>query len=207
LVTPERLKKIAKVADLRSRFITLLLDRVSDPHNLAAIVRSMDAFGFQEIHAVESGKARVRLSRRVTRGSDRWVDLYLYPRCDVAVKVLKKRGYRLILAVPPRPDLPSLLDWEPSIPTAFVFGNEHEGISPEIHPEAEGVLTIPLWGMTESLNVSVAVAITLFYCRFRLKGREGFLLSPGEKEELIERWLKGKEEEHLKEGSSYHEAF
>jgi len=79
MVTPERLERITQVADRRSRFVTLVLDRVSDPHNLAAVVRSVDAFGFQEVHAIESGRTRIRLSRRVTRGSDRWVDLYIYP--------------------------------------------------------------------------------------------------------------------------------
>jgi len=94
---------------------------------------------------------------------------------------------------PPRPRLTSLLEWEPTAPTAFVFGNEHEGVSPEIEPMADGVLTIPLWGMTESLNVSVAVAITLFYCRVQLERRGDFLLPPQEREELIERWLRRRE--------------
>lgn len=181
---------MVQVARKRSRFVTVLLDGVSDPHNLAAVIRSLDAFGFQEAHAVEGGKVRIRLSRRVTRGADRWVDLFIYPSSLVAAQTLKRRGYKILAAVPPRREVSPLQQWSPGEPTAFAFGNEHRGLSEELLREIEGEFTIPLQGMVESLNVSVAVAITLFFVREKMGGCPEYLLLPEESTELVHRWIR-----------------
>jgi len=188
VVTPRRRRKIEEVVSKRSTFVTVLLDGVHDPHNISAILRSVDAFGFLEVHAVEQGKSSIRFSPRIARGSQYWVRFFQYPSSQIAGEILQKKGYELWLAMPPEKADCTLFSYSPLRPTAFVFGNEHGGASEEIIRMASRRFTIPMYGMVESLNVSVAVAITLFYVRTLISTSPSFLLTSEEKEILIKEY-------------------
>ncbi len=157
-ITDERKARIESVIAGRTRRVLPVLERLSDPHNTAAVLRSADAFGAHEVHVIET-KERFVASSRVAKGSERWLDLVCHADTDACVDALHARGYRVLIAamdgqVEPQ-DLAALGR------VAVVFGNEHAGVSAAMRARADGAYRIPMRGFVESLNVSVAAAITL----------------------------------------------
>lgn len=185
---------MATVAAMRTRFVSVLLAGVHDPHNVAAVLRSADAFGVQDVHAVEAPE-RLRISNRVARGAARWVDLFRYPAVDVALDFLIARGYAIWAADAGAKSV-DLAAWTPAQPTVFVFGNEHRGVGDTVRARAHVTFAIPMVGMVESLNVSVACSLTLHHARAQLAacGRD-FVLPQAEQAELIRRWTQRKQRE------------
>lgn len=159
LVTPERLARFEAVIARRTRSVIPVLEGLSDPHNGAAILRSADAFGCQEAHLVE-GRFPFAVSHRVSRGTHRWIDLVKHDTSVACADALHARGYRIFVADMAGTVTPEDLAQHPRV--AIVFGNEHKGISDEMTARADGVYRIPMVGFVESLNVSVASAITLY---------------------------------------------
>lgn len=196
-LTPDRLQRIDDVLALRTRYVTVVLEHVHQSQNASACLRNCEAFGVQDVHVIpEAGGFRV--NRDVARGAAEWLTLHRYSeepgdetdpskRC---LKSLKQKGYRVV-AVSARQAEGSLLDYEPRGPTALVFGNEHEGISQRVVDEAEEIRSLPLFGFTESFNVSVALALSLAAILPRVRGeRIPWQLSAGEKDELREKWIR-----------------
>lgn len=158
LVSDERLRRIESVLDGRTRDVIPVLERLSDPHNTAAVLRSADAFGIQEVHVIDEA-ARFVASTRVAKGTERWLDIVRESDTVACVKHLQGRGYRVYYAAMDGELVPDDLASIPKI--ALVFGNEHAGVSASIREHADGGYRIPMRGFVESLNVSVAAAITL----------------------------------------------
>lgn len=158
LVSEERLRRIDSVLDGRTRDVIPVLERLSDPHNTAAVLRSSDAFGIQEVHVIDDA-ARFVASTRVAKGTERWLDIVRESDTLECIKKLKSRGYGVYYATMDGELTPEALSAIPKL--ALVFGNEHAGVSPEIRAHADGGYRIPMRGFVESLNVSVAAAITL----------------------------------------------
>ena len=158
LATDERKARIEAVIAGRTRRVIPVLERLSDPHNPAAVLRSADAFGAQEVHVVESVE-RFVASTRVAKGSERWLDLVRHARTEDCVDALHARGYRVLVAAMDGTHEPR--DLAAAGRVAVVFGNEHAGVSPAMRARADGSYRIPMRGFVESLNVSVAAAITL----------------------------------------------
>lgn len=159
LLTEERLARIEAILAGRSRAVIPVLDGVDDPHNVAAILRSAEAFGTQEVHLIDHGE-RFMASQRVTQGTDRWLDLVRHPSADTCVDSLRARGYAVYVATMDGQLTPEDLARIPQV--AIVFGNEHAGVSRALAEAADGHYTIPMRGFAQSLNVSVATAITLY---------------------------------------------
>ncbi len=185
---PERVERLRRVAAGRTRNLVLALDGVHDPHNLSAIVRSCDAFGLLDLHVVESN-ARFRVSRKVSQGADKWLDIHRWPDPDACAERLVDDGYKLWVA-DVRPGSLSVdeLPWEQRL--ALVFGNEHAGASDRMRTRATGAFHIPMHGFAESFNVSVAVGICL---ALALRGRQAKLgrhgdLSEVEIDRLVDDW-------------------
>jgi tRNA (guanosine-2'-O-)-methyltransferase len=158
LVSEARRARIREVLDGRLASVTLLMDAPHDPHNGAAVLRSCDAFGVQELHVVPRAEPFL-LSSRVAKGSERWIDVVEHPDPESAVKLLRARGFTLV-ATHPRGELtPGELGGIPRL--ALVLGNEHDGIRDALAAAAERSVRIPMRGFVESLNVSVSAAVLL----------------------------------------------
>jgi tRNA (guanosine-2'-O-)-methyltransferase len=169
LLTAERRARIDAVIASRSNAVTAVLDGLIDPHNVSAVLRSADAFGVQHVHVVQSTEPFLATAR-VAQGADRWVDVHRHATSAACVRELRARGHRIFVASMEGAVAPEALAQEPRV--AIVFGNEHSGVSRELRDLADGTYAIPMCGFVQSLNVSVAAAITLFAA---MRGRPGDL--------------------------------
>jgi tRNA (guanosine-2'-O-)-methyltransferase len=158
LVTPARRARILEVVGRRLGSVTLLMDAPHDPHNGAAVIRSCDAFGVQQIHVVERTEPFL-ISTRVAQGAERWVDVVTHETPETALAVLRERGFSLVTSHPQGSLEPRDLAAVPRL--ALVVGNEHDGICRALTQAAEQSVRVPMRGFVESLNVSVSAALLL----------------------------------------------
>lgn len=143
--------------------LTVLMEDVHKHHNLAAIARTADAVGVGRLHAV-SETGQHRLGRRSASGTQKWVDVVVHETIASAAAFLRGRGFRLV-AADPEPGATAYDAFDYTGPTALVFGAELDGLSTQARELADARVGIPLVGMVESLNVSVAAALLLFEAR------------------------------------------
>ncbi len=182
-ITDHKREKIVSVLNERTRHFTVLLEDIYQPHNASACLRSCDCLGLQDVHIVES-RNDYRPNNNVSMGSSKWLTLHRYHSAEPAIETLKARGYRLIATSPNEAgyDLSTLpIDK----PVALLFGSEHKGLSASALAAAEGYLRIPMYGFTESFNISVtlALAISRLVERLRAAGID-WQLNEAEKKEL-----------------------
>jgi tRNA (guanosine-2'-O-)-methyltransferase len=159
LITDERLARIEAVIAQRTRSVIPVLEAVDDPRNVAAILRSADALGVQEVHLIE-GEQPFLASRRITQGAERWLDLRRHATPEAAVASLRGAGFRVYVATMQGDAAPADLRGVPRV--ALVFGNEQSGVTQRLHALCDGRCTIPMRGFAQSLNVSVAAALALY---------------------------------------------
>lgn len=192
-VTDKRKNLFQKVLQDRTRHFTVAIEDIFQPHNSSAIVRSCDIFGIQDLHVVES-KYEFYASNQVAKGAQKWIDFSLYNKQDAnntldCIADLKSKGYQII-ATTPHNESCYLEDFDISKKSAFFFGVEKQGLSEHVMDNADGFLKIPMVGFTESLNISVAVAIILQNLNERLRKSDiDWQLSDIEKSELYLKWL------------------
>lgn len=182
VVTAERLERLQEVVDGRTDDVTIVLERIADPHNSSAVLRSAEAFGVQHVHAIV-GEHGFRASHGVSKGTQRWLDVTRYESADACAARLKEEGRKIYVAAMDGETTPDELCEVPRL--AVVFGNEHRGVSPEMRALADGAFSIPMRGFVESLNVSVAAAITLETLTRTGRAR----LRPAQRRELLARFL------------------
>lgn len=189
-MTPERFRRLYTVAARRTRHVTVVLEAVDDGHNQAAVLRSADAFGVQDVHVLV-GKAPFRPSEGVARGSERWLTIHRHPSPEAAFSALRAAGY-VIAASALDPTAVPLEALDFARPTAFVFGNEKDGLSEAARALADVRFIVPMVGFVESLNVSVAAAITLYTATQKARALVGerFFLGRDERRALLGRWLR-----------------
>jgi tRNA (guanosine-2'-O-)-methyltransferase len=169
-LTGERRKQtIAERVAARIGNVTLLMDAPQDPHNAAAALRSCDAFGVPELHVVLRDED-FALGRKVTRGTERWVDVITHATPELATRALHERGFELVATHPEGSLVPEDLRAIPKL--CLVMGNEHDGIREALARATTRSVRIPMRGFVESLNLSVAAALLL---RAATAGREGDL--------------------------------
>lgn len=166
-VTEARFERISQVAAHRTLDVVPVLDRLADPHNTSAILRSCDAFGIHRVDVVAHDRGFLG-SHKVARGTDRWLDLRLHETPDACVAALHEDGYRIFVADMQGEHTPETLAEIPKV--AVVFGNERYGVGRPLRELADGTYRVPMVGFVESLNVSVAAAVTL-YTLTRAKAR------------------------------------
>jgi tRNA (guanosine-2'-O-)-methyltransferase len=156
----ERRKALFKeVLAERTRHFTVVTEDVFQLHNTSAVMRTCDIFGIQDLHVVEEIEGK-RIDKEIAMGAQKWVDLHRYNHIDSCISTLKERGYRII-ATTPHKDSQFLDDFDVSQKAAFFFGKESTGLSDKVFNQADGFLKIPMYGFTESLNISVSAAIIL----------------------------------------------
>lgn len=172
----KRIEKFQRVAARRQLDLTVVLENVIDLHNIGAVLRSCDSVGIREIFVLhtEAGlKADyITIGKKTSGGSRRWVDVHYYTDAQTCFAEVKS-NYERVLATQLSETATSLYALDLTGSTAFLFGNERDGISKESAIYADGNFVIPQIGMAESLNISVACAVTL-YETFRQRDAKGF---------------------------------
>ncbi len=157
---PRRFERIKSVLNRRVSDLTVLIENVEKPHNLSAIIRSCDAVGVLEAYAIFN-KEKFLTFNSTAQGSQKWVQINQYKETTEAIKILKKKGFKLYGA-----NLnPQSIDYRKCNfkgPTVFVLGAEKWGISKKAEDLMDEHIHIPMRGMVESLNVSVAASTLLF---------------------------------------------
>lgn len=189
MILPSRLKRMYDVLKERTRYITILTEAVDDPHNQAAVLRSAEAFGIQDVFVV-TGRAPFEPNKFVTKHADKWLTIHQKPDIQTAIKDLKAKGYQVFASYLGEGTVP-LEQINVSKPTVLLFGNEHRGVSEEALALADGKFIIPMNGFVQSFNISVAAAISLYDVTSRAKqiAKERYYLPLAEKKELYEHWM------------------
>ena len=159
-MTPQRFARLKQILQQRQPDLTVLMDNVHKPHNLSAILRTCDATGIFQAHAVHD-RSRLKPRRGIASGSKKWVRLKTHPSIHEAIAQLQADNFQIVVA-----DLhPEATDYRTvdfCRPTALVLGAEISGPSQQTLDVASHIVSIPMMGMVDSLNVSVAAALILF---------------------------------------------
>ncbi|MEE4286847.1 MAG: RNA methyltransferase [Mariniphaga sp.] len=194
-VTEERMKLFEKVLEQRTSYITLVLEDIFQPQNASAVLRTCDCFGVQHIHIIEN-RNEFTVDREVAMGASKWLSLHKYNQNEQnsleAIKTLKMKGYRIVATSPHINDqlLPEFDLTKGKV--AIVFGSELPGISETIMEEADEFMKIPMYGFTESFNISVSAAIVLYQLSQKLRNQPeiNWKLSEKERNEIKLAWLR-----------------
>ena len=192
-VLEQRWETINDVLQQRTRHVTVVLEDIYQSHNASAVLRSCDCFGIQDVHIIENDHD-FNLSKGVTIGADQWLSIKKYKdeatnNTLTCFEELRERGYRILATTPHKGNVTlEELSIEPKI--ALVFGAELDGLSETALNGADGFVKIPIYGFSESYNVSVSAALCLYEISQKLRDSEiNWQLSKNEKIELQLNWL------------------
>lgn len=190
-LTPERMEIMKQMLENRTRYLTVAIEDIYQPHNASAVIRTCDCFGIQDLHIIEK-RNQYKVNPKVALGSGQWVSVVKHNESEnnsaACMADLKKRGYKIIATTPHTDDM-SLYDLDLDQPVALVFGNEKEGISDTVREHADGFMRIPMYGFAESFNISVSVAICLSVLSEKLRQSPiNWHLTEEEKTKLIFEW-------------------
>ena len=171
-LSDDRSEKIYACVSRRQPSLSIVLENVHDPHNVSAVLRSCDAVGVIDVHLVyHSGQSFPELGEKSSASARKWVLTHKHSSIDECYDYLRKEGKK-ILTTGMSNEARSLYTVDFTEPIAIVFGNEHTGVSEEAILKADGNMLIPQVGMIQSLNISVACAVTL-YEAFRQRSLKG----------------------------------
>lgn len=188
-LTERRSLLFKKVLAERTRHFTVVTEDVYQLHNTSAVMRSCDIFGIQDLHVIEERLGK-KMDREIAMGAQKWVDVKRHRSVKECISELKGQGFQII-ATTPHNDSQLLQDFDVSQKAAFFFGTERDGLSEEAMQAADGYLKIPMYGFTESFNISVSAAIILQELVTRLKASDvAWQLSEEEKMALELNWAK-----------------
>lgn len=210
----ERLQRFEDVARQRTRHLTIVLENIFHAHNASACLRTCDCFGIQDVHIVES-RNRFEPNEDIALGSSQWLTIHRYlqstetpadsvdgtddrtPSGDVAgpvisqcIRGLQQQGYQ-VLATSPRQHSVPLHKIDIARPTALVFGAEQVGVSDEAIHSADQLVHIPMYGFTESFNISVSAALCLQHLTAKMRqANVAWQLSEDAHDVIIDEWVR-----------------
>lgn len=186
----ERVARVRRVLSCRQPDLRLVLANIHDPHNVSAILRSCDAFGVMRVHLYYTNEKFPALGHKSSASARKWVEAVRHPNAEELVGSLRAEGMQVLGTAFDETARP-LPEWDFTKPTAVIFGNEHRGLDPELAALVPDRVYIPMSGMVQSLNVSVAAAITL-YEAWRQRSARGMFdssrLEPEALEALVKEW-------------------
>ncbi len=159
-VLPRRYHRIKQVLEKRQPDLTVLTEDVHKPHNLSAIIRTCDAVGILDVHTINSTDEFPTFSQ-VSQGSDKWIFLHTHPNTETAITYLRSKNFKIYAAHFTEKSL-DYREIDYTQPTAILLGAEKWGVSEKAANLVDGNIIIPMLGMVQSLNVSVAAAVILF---------------------------------------------
>ena len=173
-ISENKIDKFNRIIRDRTRHLTIVMEDIFQPHNTSAVLRSCDCFGLQDVHIIENLN-KYEVNPAVALGSSKWINIYKYNKLENnsgdCFEKLKTQGYRIIAATPHRDGFtPESLPLENKI--ALIFGTELEGLTPQAIEMADGFVKIPMYGFTESLNISVSAALLVRSITERLHNSE-----------------------------------
>lgn len=160
-MTDHRRELLAEVVSRRTYSVVPVLDSIYDRGNISAVFRSAEALGYQHVHVIECQEG-FKPANRVTQGADKWLDATKWKEPRPCLEQLQAQGYQIV-ATQLGADKPIHEVDFTQRPTAIVFGNERDGVSPETLEAADETVMIPMKGFVESFNISVAAALALFH--------------------------------------------
>lgn len=177
-MTPERKDKLTRVLLKRQSNLAVVMENVHDPHNISAVMRTCDAVGIQNIYVLNTKIPKhKRWGNKSSSSAAKWLTVHEYSDAELCFNDLRQ-NYALIYTTHLSSDAVSLYEIDFSKAVALVFGNEHDGVSEEIRAMADGNFVIPQIGIIQSLNISVACAVSI-YEAFRQKKLAGHYALPG----------------------------
>lgn len=192
-MTPERYKRLTDVLNKRQSNITIVLENVFDPHNISAVMRTADAIGLQDIYILNTKIPRhKKWGFKSSSSAAKWLTVHQYENATACFASLRK-NYAKILTTHLSSDAVGLYEIDFTQSIALVFGNEHSGVSEEIRVLADGNFIIPQMGIIQSLNISVACAVTLYEALRQRTNRGQYnnqSLGPERYSALLELWSK-----------------
>ncbi len=171
IITESKRNKFDTIASERTRHLTVVIENVYQEQNASAIVRSCDCFGIHDIHVIEKDNS-FSVNQEIAVGAGKWVNIQHYqdPKfpTTTALNTLKARGYRIVATTPHEEDT-TINELPLEQPTALLFGTEKMGLSEAALAQADAFVKIPMYGFSESLNVSVSAALCLHTLRQKLE--------------------------------------
>lgn len=198
-VSERRLGRLKEVLDERTNHITLVLEDVYQTHNFSAVLRSADIFGIQTTNFIEN-RNKYKISEDVSMGSTQWLTLNRYQHHEnntrACLSDLKEKGYKIV-ATSLHKNSVSLQELDVSKPIAIVFGTELTGISTDVEEMADEFVKLPMYGFTESFNISVCAALCMYELSNKIRKEvPDFGLNSSEKEDIYIEWLKASVKKH-----------
>jgi len=192
-VTENRKQKFDALIRHRTKHLTVILEDIYQPHNAAAVLRSCDCFGVQDVHVIEN-QNKFEANPDVELGSAKWITLNKYNSKEEnttdCIKSLKQKGYKIVVTSPHKNDC-SIEELDITHKSALFFGTEMRGATPVAFEQADAFVKIPMVGFTESLNISVSAAVTLYTLITRLKKSSvDWHLSKEEENAVRLQWLR-----------------
>lgn len=178
-----RIARLNEVIEQRSFNVAPVLENIYDRGNVSAVMRSAEAFGYINFHIVEKPEARFKHSNRVSKGTERWMDVQKHESTNACVKELRRQGFKIYCTDLSATHTIDEIDFT-GLPTAIVLGNEKDGVSPEMVDFSDGTFILPMAGFAQSFNISVAGAL-VFYHIFQARKSQGVSGDLSEKEKQI----------------------
>jgi len=198
-VSERRRGRLHEVLAERTNHMTLVLEDVYQTHNFSAVLRSADIFGIQTTHFIEN-RNKYKISEDVSMGSTQWLTLNRYQKFEnntrACLSDLKEKGYKIV-ATSLHKNSVSLEELDISKPFALVFGTELTGISKDVEDMADEFVKLPMYGFTESFNISVCAALCMHQLSTRIRKEvPNYGLTKAEKEDIYIEWLKASIRKH-----------
>lgn len=192
-VSERRRGRLHEVLQERTNHMTLVLEDVYQSHNFSAVLRSADIFGIQNIHFIEN-RNKYKISEDVSMGSTQWLTLNRYQKFEnntvACLSDLKAKGYKIV-ATSLHKNSVSLEELDIKQPFAMVFGTELTGITKDVEEMSDEFVKLPMYGFTESFNISVCAALCMYNLSTKIRKEvPNYGLSELEKEDIYMEWLK-----------------
>jgi tRNA (guanosine-2'-O-)-methyltransferase len=191
-LTGNRLQKITRAAGARQFSLSIVLENIHDSHNVSAIIRSCDAVGISKVNLLYTIESFPKLNRISSASANKWVEIEKFKSVDECVGSLKKDGFRIYSSLLDQ-NVRSLYELDLTKKVAIVVGNENRGVSDEMKKQSDETFYIPMKGMIQSLNVSVAAAVSLFEALRQRENKNMYDksdLTPEQLDLLIDNWCR-----------------
>ena len=193
-MTEKRYKKFINVVSKRQKYLTIILENIHDPHNVSAILRTADAVGIDRVYLIYNTNKFPKIGKTSSASAKKWIDLVKFNSVSDCFSELKKEKYKIYSTFMSESKKNySLYELDLTKRVALVFGNEHFGVSEEAQSLSDKNFLIPMYGMVQSLNVSVSVAVCLYEALRQRQIKGMYEKSSYTKKELIfklEKYLK-----------------